>query len=144
MRALFLSLFFSVFFSQAQDCSFHEKPIRELDKADFEKAKSLFIKMLDSPNWKKNDSLSIMLATKYYRADRPEFESESLYTSWIKENLHLTKFASIDEAIFLENELKKTGDEINKENLPLYELLDRASVEQNKIIIKPILINKEY
>lgn len=95
--------------------------------------------MVESPNWKKADSISTVLAKNYGKTEPPEFENQTLYLPWIEKNLYLTKFASVGQAIFLETEWKKAEVEINTENYPLYELLNRASPKQIDIIIQPIL-----
>lgn len=144
VRVLVFTLFLFSSSLSAQDnlSIYRKKPSPELGIEDFEKAKSLCIEMVNSKNWEKSDSISLILGKKYYLTNPPNYEDHSLYISWITENLHLTKFESIEEAILLESEWKKTNDEINMENSCLYGLLNKASDEQKTVIIKPLLINK--
>jgi len=132
LRSLPIALFFLSLISQAQ-------PQRELGSADFEEAKMLFKKMQESPNWKKADSISKSLAPRYAGLIPPAFSNDSLYIPWIKENLYLTKFGSLDEVLALRNEWKKTNVEVHKENSALFELMNKASVEQLKVIYRPFV-----
>jgi hypothetical protein len=152
VRVLSISLFFVTLGLQAQpSSSAPTQAAHKLGEADYKEAKMLYIKMLDSPNGRKSDSLSKLIVSKYARvykngADKiPSLSNDSLYIPWIKENLHLTTFKSLDEVLFLRDEWKKANVEINKENLPLYELMSKASKEQFRVIIQPSIDrNKPY
>lgn len=138
LRFFYLSLLLVVGSGYAQQVDSCIAPAnRSLSEEDYQRAKLLYVKMLDSRNWKRVDSISTILAMKYWKTQPPEFMDEAVYYTWIKENLHLTKFSSVDEAISMEQEWRNADNEVNKENVYLYELLHKASVEQIRAIMKP-------
>ena len=140
MRYLLLSVFFLTLTLQAQPVSSAqtETQKRELSESDFEQAKQLYLKMLDSPNWIKATDIAQSIAYNSGRSSHPRM-NDSLFIPWVKENLHLTKFKSVDEVQSLVDTMAKAYAEVNKENLPLYKLMGKASREQLDIIMKPLM-----
>lgn len=66
------------------------------------------------------------------------FKNDSLYLEWIGKNISKTKFKSIDEAKnALENQLK-SEEKMKKENPKLFELIDKANLEQRHKIFQPL------
>ena len=116
-----------------------EEKQSELNEKDFELAKSLYLKMLDSPNFKLSDSMSQILAYNLRGQKYPRLSVDSLFIPWIKDNYHLTKFKSLDEAISVRDTWTKASNEVNKENMPLYDLLRRVSRKQLDVIMQPLL-----
>jgi hypothetical protein len=93
--------------------------------------------MLQSPQWKKLNDINKFVASKYSGLTPPNFDDDSLYIPWIKENFHLTKFESVEQVLSLRNEWKLLNIDVEKENLHLYDLMSKASKEQLRVILLP-------
>lgn len=143
-----LSIFFlcttMTLFAQSSVAS-QTRPSRELGKEDFRLAKMLYKRMLASENWKRTDSISKFMATQYRGLTPPSLSDDSLYIRWISTNLHLTKFQSLQEVLCLRDRWLLFSKEVQKDNLPLFELMSKASGEQIAVIIQPFVDgSKEY
>ena len=139
MRVKIIVLFLLTHSLSAQPVSSSGKQQQELDVADFEEAKSLFEKKMNSPNWQKADSIRQSIIFRQVGTDAPELHNDTLYIPWIKKNLHLTKFRSVDEVLSLRQQLKNLNVLVLNENVRLHQLMGKASLEQMKEIVQPFL-----
>ena len=127
---LFLS---SLAYSQSND-------ITGLSVADFETAKLLFIKMMESEDYKKKediqDELSPMLegdGIEDVLNPRNQPSEEKLY-KWFEENLPKEK---AEKAVILFKKSLELEEKIQNENKLFFDYMKQATVEQRREILQP-------
>jgi hypothetical protein len=69
---------------------------------------------------------------------RPEYADKEKLKLWIKQNLSMTKFKSIEEAISLVDELDAHSSKVHEENKKLHELIPKATSTQLMKIWQPL------
>ena len=69
---------------------------------------------------------------------RPEYGDKDKLKQWIKENLSMTKFKSIEEAISVVEELDAHSTKVHEENKKLHELIPKATSSQLMKIWQPL------
>ena len=109
----------------------------ELTAEHFDEAKVKYKVMLDSPSFQKSDNISKLFASHLVGLTSPNLGDETLFIPWIKENIHLTSFTSLDKVITLRNTWKEASAKVTEENMELYKLMSLASLAQIVEITKP-------
>ena len=69
---------------------------------------------------------------------RPEYFDKEKLKQWISQNLSMTKFKSIEEAISVVDELDAHSTKVHEENKKLYELIPKATSTQLMKIWQPL------
>jgi len=136
MRSIILICLFVFNFSFGQ--SIEKKGITQ---SELENAKVLYVKMIESADYKKKDELNETLwpilreATGYKDFLKQKPPSEESIRDWIKNNVAREK---VEKALELFNDVMKLEAKIMFDNKDVYELVRRATREQVKEILKPL------
>lgn len=117
-----------------------------LSKEEFTFACNEYKKMMETPTYLENEKIARYNAEKMHDAlstldhkNLPvdSLKTNNLYLKWIEKNIKKTKFKSIDEAkSALENQIA-SQEKLEKENSKLFELINKATVEQRHQIFEP-------
>lgn len=102
--------------------------------------------MLETSTYIENESKARAFAEKiqdYIIEKNIPFDSIKDKTSTLKliaNNLKKTKFKSIEEAEIFIDDMAATDEKLVKENKLLFELIDKATVDQRGIIFQPLFV----
>ena len=106
-------------------CNEYEKLIETDSYLEYERIVSFFADKME--NVFKDKDLPI-----------DSFKSDSLYLEWIEKNISRTKFNSFQEAKTAFDNQLKSEQKIKSEHPKLFELIDKANLEQRHKIFQPL------
>jgi hypothetical protein len=141
MRSTILICLFFVNFCVAQS---EQKP--GLSTSEFERAKSLYIKMMESDDYKKKEELNdvlfpILSETNGYREFlKQKPKSEEAILEWIKNNVAKDK---VERATNLFTEAIKLEAKVLADNKETFELYRKGTRDQQLEILKPFFEKSE-
>jgi|JI7StandDraft_1071085.scaffolds.fasta_scaffold71483_2 hypothetical protein len=109
-----------------------------LTDSDLQKAIDLYIKMMQTETYKANRIATNKIIAKLDQKVIPkEIMNDIEWEKWITRNIKKTKFINATEA----NKLRNLNIALTKkqfdENIELYEMIKKATVEQGLEILKP-------
>ena len=120
--------------------------ITGLSEEEFIYACKEYKKMMETDTYLENNKKARLNAEKMYDAlssldykNLPidSLKNNNIYLKWIEKNIKKTKFKSFDEAkVAIEDQIA-SQEKLEKENPKLFELLDKATLEQRHTIFKP-------
>jgi hypothetical protein len=135
MKKIFIAFLFLSSFTYSQS-----NEITGLSVSDFETAKMLFIKMMESEDYKKKediqDELTPMLegnGIEDVLNPRNQPSEEKLY-KWFEENLPKEK---AEKAIILFKKILELEEKMQNDNKLFFDFMKQATVEQKREILQP-------
>jgi hypothetical protein len=135
--ALFFFIFFQFSFSQNKNTT-DTISKRELSNDEFLKAKEGYLKMSLTENYKKRrDQTAKFVKSMPTITDISFYKNEEDFEKWMTENLKLTSFKTVEEAVAFRKSMVELDEEFYIENIEIFELVGRASIEQLMVILKP-------
>jgi hypothetical protein len=136
---IILTIFIACQFSYAQESDLPIVSVKKsLSDTDFLIAEKLYLKMCSSELYNKQREASLTFVVKLGKMENWDLvENDESFFKWISENLRLTQFKDIEEAIELRKLCFELQEKLEKENNEVFELINSASVDQLKEILKP-------
>ncbi len=112
-----------------------QKPLSE---TEFQKAKILYAKMVNTKTYRKHkiymNDLNTKLNDLSFAPDRINYNDRDITEKWLTDNLDKTNLTSVDEGVDLIQKAIKMMVRLLKENTEVYSLLGRADETQRKQI----------
>lgn len=114
-----------------------------LTKEELSYACNEYKKMIESDAYLQHEKKVRFFASKMENAFNDKnfpldsIKNDSLYLKWIEKNIKKTKFKSINEAKSALEDQIKSDEKMKKEHPKLFELLDKATLEQRHQIFQP-------
>lgn len=126
-----------ILFSQEIKSDYADIKATELSSDDLKKAVEGYKKLVISKTYLELNTVMLKLVEGNAVPEMDIIISEESYLKWITENISKTTFDNIEEPIALRKSYLNLEIKLKDENSEIYNLIDRANLEQKKIILKP-------